>query len=152
MAHAILVRNLSIQDAASLLGLTRPTISNIMNGRCEPGYETMLRFSRVFGHDAIDLATRQARYLLGLERRRLSGIISTLRAWTPNMSDPNQPADAGEKEIIVHEGEVEGSTVATVVQGGKAIGEYASKEEAQGAHPDAKDTELPPKTEPRPNE
>jgi addiction module HigA family antidote len=55
---------LTIKDAASALGVTRTTLSELMNGKRGISPEMAVRLSQVFGDSAESCLTQQAHYEL----------------------------------------------------------------------------------------
>ena len=62
-------RGLTIGKAAELLDITRPTLSNIMNGKAGITPNIALRVEKVFGGDAKFWVRLQSSYNLGLAKR-----------------------------------------------------------------------------------
>jgi len=59
---------LTITDAAAALGVTRPTLSELVNGKRGISREMAVRSSKVFGGSAASWLTQQAHYDLGRVR------------------------------------------------------------------------------------
>jgi addiction module HigA family antidote len=55
---------LTITDAAAALGVTRPTLSELVNGKRGISPEMAVRLSKVFGGSAASWLTQQAHYEL----------------------------------------------------------------------------------------
>jgi len=62
-------RNLTIGKAAELLDLTRPTLSNIMNGKAGISPNVALRIETVFGGSAKLWVGLQASYVLDVAKK-----------------------------------------------------------------------------------
>jgi len=60
---------LSITDAASALGVTRNTLSELVNGKCGISPEMAVRLSKVFGGTEDGWLVQQAHYDLAQVRR-----------------------------------------------------------------------------------
>ena len=54
----------SITDAAKMLGIGRPALSFVLNGRADLSVELAYNIERVFKYDALDLLLRQTRIKL----------------------------------------------------------------------------------------
>jgi addiction module HigA family antidote len=59
---------LTITDAAAALGVTRTTLSELVNEKCGISPEMAVRLSRVFGGSAESWLTKQAHYDLAQVR------------------------------------------------------------------------------------
>lgn len=60
---------LSVTDAARALGIGRPALSALLNGRAAVSAEMAVRFEKAFGVDAALLLRMQAQYALADVRR-----------------------------------------------------------------------------------
>lgn len=60
--QAILPAKLSVKEAAEMLGVGRPALSNLLNGRAALSPEMAMRLEKAFEVDASDLLEIQARY------------------------------------------------------------------------------------------
>jgi addiction module HigA family antidote len=60
---------LTITEAAAALGVTRPTLSELVNGKRAISPEMAVRLSKVFRGDAEDWLIQQAQYDLAQVRR-----------------------------------------------------------------------------------
>lgn len=68
---------LTITDAASALGVTRTTLSEVVNGKRGISPEMAVRLSQVFGDSAASWLTQQAHYELAhvpADRIKLKGL------------------------------------------------------------------------------
>ena len=54
--------NLNVTDGAAALGVTRTTLSRILNGKASVSPEMAVRLSKVFGGSAATWLTQQAHY------------------------------------------------------------------------------------------
>ena len=61
---------LSVTDAAEVLGVARPTLSNLLNGRASLTPEMAIRIEKAFGPQADHLLRVQLAYDLAAVRRR----------------------------------------------------------------------------------
>ena len=59
---------LSVTEAAAQLGVTRPAMSNLLNGKAGLSAEMALRFEKAFGISADTLMRMQAAHELALAR------------------------------------------------------------------------------------
>ena len=59
---------LTIADAGAALGVTRTTLSELVNGKCGISPEMALRFAQVFGGSTASWLTQQAQYDLAQVR------------------------------------------------------------------------------------
>ena len=60
--QSILPENLSVKNAAEMLGVGRPALSNLLNGRAALSPDMAMRFEKAFQVDASALLDMQARY------------------------------------------------------------------------------------------
>jgi addiction module HigA family antidote len=77
LRHCIKPLDLTITDAASALGITRTTLSELVNGKRGISPEMVMRLSQVFGGSAESWLTQQAHYELAhvrAERIKLKGL------------------------------------------------------------------------------
>ncbi len=58
--HSVLPPGLSVEKAAELLGVSRPALSNLLNGKASLSSEMALRLQKAFGAKGEDLLKRQA--------------------------------------------------------------------------------------------
>jgi len=65
---------LSITDAAQVLGVTRPTISKLVNGRAALSPEMAIRLSKAFGSTPAFWLRLQLNYDLALAEKKADGI------------------------------------------------------------------------------
>lgn len=65
---------LSVTDAAEVLGVGRPALSNLLNGRADLSPEMALRIEKAFGIRMETLMEMQLRYVLSAVRRASSKI------------------------------------------------------------------------------
>lgn len=61
---------LSVTEAARVLGVGRPALSALLNGRAAVSAEMAVRFEKAFGVDAALLLRMQAQFALAEARRR----------------------------------------------------------------------------------
>jgi addiction module HigA family antidote len=61
--------DLSVTEAARVLGVGRPALSALLNGRAAVSAEMAVRFEKAFGVDAALLLRMQAQYALADARR-----------------------------------------------------------------------------------
>ena len=69
---------LSVTDAARVLGVGRPALSALLNGRAAVSAEMAVRFEKAFAVDAALLLRMQAQFALA-EARRSAGRIKVKR-------------------------------------------------------------------------
>jgi addiction module HigA family antidote len=67
----ILANDLSVTDAAALLEVTRPTLSNVLNGKAHISPNMSIRISKVFGGSARFWLYLQSDYNLQLVRIKM---------------------------------------------------------------------------------
>ncbi len=60
--QSVLPENLTVKDAAEMLGVGRPALSNLLNGRAALSPEMAMRIEKAFQFDASDLLGMQARH------------------------------------------------------------------------------------------
>jgi len=60
--EAVIPRDLTVKDAAKLLGLGRPALSNFLNGKASLSTEMAARLEKAFGANGQELLDMQARY------------------------------------------------------------------------------------------
>ena len=65
---------LSVTDAAQVLGVTRPTISKLVNGRAALSPEMAIRLSKAFGSTPAFWLRLQLNYDLALAEKKADGI------------------------------------------------------------------------------
>jgi len=66
----IKAHNLSVTEAAKLLSVSRPTLSNLLNAKADLSGEMALRFEKAFGVDMDTLMRMQNSYDIARTRRR----------------------------------------------------------------------------------
>ncbi|HEX9905556.1 MAG TPA: HigA family addiction module antitoxin [Propylenella sp.] len=69
-AELIAPLGLTVTQAARALGVGRPALSALLNGRAAVSAEMAVRFEKAFGVDAALLLQMQAQYALAEARRR----------------------------------------------------------------------------------
>lgn len=79
--------NLSVTDAARALGVTRPALSALVNGRADLSPEMALRIEKAFGVSMDTLMRMQNSYDIAQARKRSGGIrVSRFRGKRGNPS------------------------------------------------------------------
>ena len=73
--------NLAVGDAAALLGVARPTLSKLLNGRADLSAEMALRLEQVFGLKMSTMLAMQSAYDEATVRREQSKL--RLKAFRP---------------------------------------------------------------------
>ncbi len=71
---------LTVSGAAKILGVARPTLSNVLNGRAGISPEMAIRLEKAFGSTADTWLKMQAAYDLS-EARELESKIKVKRVW-----------------------------------------------------------------------
>lgn len=66
--------NLTVTEAARVLGVGRPALSALLNGRAAVSADMAVRFEKAFGVDAALLLQMQAQFALAEARRSAKGI------------------------------------------------------------------------------
>ena len=66
--------NLTVTSAAAILGVTRPTLSNLLNGKASLSPEMALRFEKAFGLKMDTLLRMQTSYNIAQTRKTASKI------------------------------------------------------------------------------
>lgn len=66
--------SLSVTSAARILHVSRPTLSSLLNGRCDLSSEMALRFEKAFGVDMDTLMRMQNSYNIARTRSRAKRI------------------------------------------------------------------------------
>ena len=78
--QAILPDELTVTDAAKILGVGRPALSTLLNGKASLSPEMALRVEKAFGVKMDTLLRMQARYDAALMRERAGSIkVKTFR-------------------------------------------------------------------------
>jgi antitoxin HigA-1 len=72
---------LSVTEAASILGVSRPTLSNLLNGNAGLSGEMALRIEKAFGPKMDTLMRMQSAYDIAQTRKRQGKI--TIRRYRP---------------------------------------------------------------------
>jgi len=65
---------LSITDAAKVLGVSRPTLSSLLNGKADLSGDMAVRFDKAFGIDMETLMRMQNSYDIAQARQRAKAI------------------------------------------------------------------------------
>lgn len=78
---AVIPKNMTVKAAAELLGVGRPALSNLLNGRASLSPDMAARLERAFGANARDLMDMQATYNTKLAREK--GVAASTRAYIP---------------------------------------------------------------------
>jgi addiction module HigA family antidote len=65
---------LSVTEAAKVLGVTRPALSSLLNGRSALSTEMALRVEKAFGVSMDTLARMQTAYDIAAQRRRAADV------------------------------------------------------------------------------
>ena len=81
---------LSVTDAAKVLGVTRPTLSRVINGHSAISPEMAIRLSKAFGSTAEMWLRLQSAYDLAQARARAESI--NVQRYEPLRSLPKKPA------------------------------------------------------------
>jgi addiction module HigA family antidote len=63
---------MNVKDAANLLGVSRPALSNLLNGNAALSQEMAARIEKAFGEHQQKLLELQADYDMAARRRQLS--------------------------------------------------------------------------------
>ena len=79
--QSVLPKNLSVKDAAEMLGVGRPALSNLLNGRAALSPDMAMRVEKAFQADASALLGMQARHEESLTRAGEDDIA--VRAYVP---------------------------------------------------------------------
>ena len=67
-------RGLTVSEAAKVLGVTRPTLSNLLNANAALSPEMAIRLEKAFGVSMEELVQMQCRYDIAQARRRAGEI------------------------------------------------------------------------------
>jgi addiction module HigA family antidote len=78
----VLPAGLSVKDAAKLLGVGRPALSNLLNGKAALSSEMALRMEKVFGASQQELLQMQAKFDESQTRTQEHGLV--VRAYVPS--------------------------------------------------------------------
>ena len=73
----VLPSGMTVTDAAKRLGIGRPALSNLLNGRAALSQQMVQRLARTFGADAAALLELQARYDVGTTARERQPVAGT---------------------------------------------------------------------------
>lgn len=65
---------LNVSDAAKVLGVTRPTLSNVLNGNASLSAEMAIRLEKAFGASMEDLVQMQTAHDIAEARKRADDI------------------------------------------------------------------------------
>ena len=65
---------LSVTDAAKVLGVSRPTLSSLLNGKADLSGDMAVRFEKAFGVDLVPLLRMQNSYDIAQTRKRAKTI------------------------------------------------------------------------------
>lgn len=79
--ESVLPKGLSVKDAAQLLGVGRPALSNLLNGRAALSPDMAARIERAFRIPAQDLIDRQAAYAAA--QAKTKGASVTTKKYVP---------------------------------------------------------------------
>jgi addiction module HigA family antidote len=80
----VLPAGLSVKDAAKLLGVGRPALSNLLNGKAALSPEMALRIEKVFGASQEELLQMQAKFDESHTRTQERGLA--VRAYVPSLN------------------------------------------------------------------
>lgn len=69
-SEVIEAHGLSVTEAAKILGVSRPTLSSLLNARSDVSGDMALRFEKAFGIDMETLMRMQSSYDIAQARRR----------------------------------------------------------------------------------
>jgi addiction module HigA family antidote len=67
--------DLSVTKASAILGVARPTLSNLINGKASVSSEMAIRLAKAFGGEAITWLRLQAAYDLAQAERYADNIV-----------------------------------------------------------------------------
>lgn len=79
--ETVIPKKMSVKAAAELLGVGRPALSNLLNGKASLSPEMAARLERAFGTSARDLMDMQAAFNAKLAREK--GVAASTRAYIP---------------------------------------------------------------------
>jgi addiction module HigA family antidote len=77
---------LSVAAAANVLGVSRPTLSNLLNGNADLSGDMALRIEKAFGVKMDTLMRMQSSYDIARTRRREGRIV--VRRYQPDQAHP----------------------------------------------------------------
>jgi len=84
--------SLSVTEGARILGVTRPALSALLNGRAALSPDMALRIEKAFGPKMDTLLRMQAAYEISRARDREGEI--KIKRYVPKRSQPRHPAHA----------------------------------------------------------
>jgi len=109
----ILPKDLTVKAAAEVLGVSRPTLSNLLNGKASLSTDMALRLQRAFGANSEDLLKRQAAIENAQSRDREAAIpVGTyarsflqirahdIQAWASGRIEPRQQLAAFLRRLV----------------------------------------------------